>query len=219
MSMQMKNFSRHNPLIMALLFVGVLIYAAYVKLASWSGMMQTGGIAFMVLYVLWVFSEFKITAGEITKGASSADKLTCEAYAIARVITVACALAFPTVWTEPGRWMIVGMGIFVASIIFRLVAIYTLGKFYSHRVRITNDHQIIDSGPYRWIRHPAYTGMFLAHIGLVIFFFNWFVLIALFFVFLPVLVRRILVEEKALFDLPGYKEFALERARLIPLAW
>ncbi len=215
----MKSFSRHNPMILALTFVAVLVYVGYQKISAWSGDMQIAGIAFVSLYVLWIFSEFKITAGEITKGSSAADKHTCEAYAIARATTVFCALAFPTVWTEVGVWTYAGLAIFSISIVFRLVAIYTLGRFYSHRVRITNDHTIIDYGPYRWIRHPAYTGMFLAHIGVVVFFFNWFVLTALFCVFLPVLVRRILLEEKALFDLPGYEQFAAVRARLIPLAW
>ncbi len=206
-------------MILALFFVQGLLYFGYQKISSWSGDMQTMGIILVSLYVAWIFSEFKVTAGEIIKGHSDADKRTCEAYAIARAVTVLCALAFPTIWTDIGIWTYVGFTVFIVSIVFRLVAIYTLGRFYSHRVRITDDHTIVDYGPYKWIRHPAYTGMLLAHVGLVVFFFNWLVLAALLFIFLPVLVRRILLEEKALFSLPGYEQFAAVRARLIPMAW
>jgi protein-S-isoprenylcysteine O-methyltransferase Ste14 len=40
-----------------------------------------------------------------------------------------------------------------------------LGHYYSHIVREVYDHKIIDSGPYKYIRHPAYAGTHIATIG------------------------------------------------------
>ncbi len=211
--------SRYNPLAIALLLFSVGVYVGYLKLSEWRDDMRIAGVIFLAVYALWIFAEFNITVGEINKGGSKADRFTCEAYSIARGITVLCGLLFPTLWTTPGIWMIVGITVFIASIVFRLTAIYTLGKFYSHRVRLREDHHIVAAGPYRLVRHPAYTGMFFAHVGYAIFFFNWYVLSALLVLFLPVLIYRILLEEKVLFTLPGYKDYAAHRARLIPLAW
>ena len=50
-------------------------------------------------------------------------------------------------------------GLFAAGVAFRLWAVFTLGRFYSHSVRLRRDHRIVESGPYRFVRHPAYAGM------------------------------------------------------------
>lgn len=42
---------------------------------------------------------------------------------------------------------------------------YTLGEYWSARVTLKEGHQIIRSGPYRFVRHPIYTGMLVASIG------------------------------------------------------
>lgn len=39
-------------------------------------------------------------------------------------------------------------------------AIGTLGKQWSLTARVVEDHKLITAGPYRWVRHPIYTGMF-----------------------------------------------------------
>jgi len=113
----------------------------------------------------------------------------------------------------------VGMALFMAGIVWRLYAIRTLGKFYSHRVRTVTQHRIINTGPYRYLRHPAYTGMLVSHLGFVLFFFNPVAFVLYLCLFIPSVVTRILVEEKTLFEIDGYAEFSKSRARLLPLLW
>lgn len=47
----------------------------------------------------------------------------------------------------------------------RLLCFKTLGKFFTFKVTIRSNHEIVDIGPYGIVRHPAYTGGFLAYAG------------------------------------------------------
>ncbi|HRE17941.1 MAG TPA: isoprenylcysteine carboxylmethyltransferase family protein, partial [Rhodocyclaceae bacterium] len=87
------------------------------------------------------------------------------------------------------------------------------------RVRQVSGHKIVNTGPYRFMRHPAYTGMLVSHFGFILFFYNHIALALLIVFFIPTVVARILVEEKMLFEIEGYKEFAQGRARLLPFVW
>ncbi len=168
---------------------------------------------------MWVLSEFRITAGAATKDTGD-DRGTCEAYALARLLTVVTALSVDSVWTAPGLWLLLGVVLFVGGILLRASAIRTLGRSYSHRVRKPEAENIIDNGPYRFLRHPAYSGMLLAHTGFVLLFFSWPLVLVFTAVFIPVLVRRILLEERYLLTiLPAYGLFAQGRARLVPGIW
>ena len=75
----------------------------------------------------------------------------------------------------------------------------------------------IDFGPYKYIRHPAYEGMIIAHFGIVLYFFNLVTLLIFFLAFIPAIILRIFVEEKTLFKIGGYSNYAENRKRLIPL--
>jgi protein-S-isoprenylcysteine O-methyltransferase Ste14 len=215
----MKDLRNRLPLIFAITFAIVIGGLTWLKLSAWTGAMRAAGIVFVATYVLWLLLESRVALTEAKKGETRKDRGTCEAYAMSRALTVVTALCLPTVWTEPGPWMLVGFGVFVFGVAFRLIAIRTLGKFYSHRVRVMGDHQVVSNGPYRFVRHPAYTGMLTAHLGVVIFFFNPFTLASLLLMLLPSMIMRIRVEEKALFELDGYPQYAQNRNRLLPLLW
>lgn len=55
--------------------------------------------------------------------------------------------------------------LFAAGIAIRLWAIISLGRFFNTRVALRDQHRLIRSGPYRWVRHPSYTGLLLAFAG------------------------------------------------------
>lgn len=42
---------------------------------------------------------------------------------------------------------------------------YCLGEYWSARVTLKEDHKLIRTGPYAYVRHPIYTGMLLGMIG------------------------------------------------------
>jgi protein-S-isoprenylcysteine O-methyltransferase Ste14 len=67
----------------------------------------------------------------------------------------------------PAERSIVLLGIVLTSVGVA-VAIWarrTLGEYWSARVTLKEEHRLIRSGPYRWVRHPIYTGMFVATAG------------------------------------------------------
>ncbi len=112
-----------------------------------------------------------------------------------------------------------GLTLLVIGCGLRLSAIFTLGRFYSRRVRLFKGHHVVTSGPYRVVRHPAYLGTLAGHLGLILVLGNWIPLVAWAGLFVPMVVRRILVEEPVLFELDEYAEYAKSRKRLLPLIW
>src|SRR5258708_5258657 len=59
----------------------------------------------------------------------------------------------------------VGLLVAWAGIVFRLVSIHILGRYFRYVVHVQQAHQVVQSGPYRVIRHPAYAGLLVAMIG------------------------------------------------------
>jgi protein-S-isoprenylcysteine O-methyltransferase Ste14 len=135
-----------------------------------------------------------------------------------RILGATIATEVPAV-----RWVVFALGIaaIVGGAAFRLWAVLTLGRFFTLDVRVASDQTVVSGGPYRWVRHPSYTGLLLSLLGFGLTLGNW--LSVLCIVVLPLigLVRRILVEEGALFAGLGepYREFAAHRKRLVPGLW
>jgi protein-S-isoprenylcysteine O-methyltransferase Ste14 len=175
--------------------------------------------ALLLAYLGWLAIEWRLAVGEIVKGSTQTDRGTCELYAFGRAATVLSALALPIQWNSVGIWYPIGCTIFLAGVFLRLSAIHYLGAYYSHRVRLRESHRIVSDGPYRVLRHPAYSGMILAHCGFVVCFFNVTSAAILLIILAPAVILRIRVEERVLFELDGYREYARNRARLIPLLW
>ena len=95
-------------------------------------------------------------------------------------------------------------------------------RFFSSMVRIQTDrgHQVVSSGPYRWMRHPGYTGGILTYLATPIFLdSNWAFLASL--VITILLIVRTALEDRTLqTELAGYNEYAEEvRFRLLPGVW
>jgi protein-S-isoprenylcysteine O-methyltransferase Ste14 len=61
--------------------------------------------------------------------------------------------------------------------------------------------------------------MIIAHVGLTLYFFNWATLAVFLVILIPLIILRIFVEEKMLFEIEDYSDFARERKRLSPAIW
>jgi protein-S-isoprenylcysteine O-methyltransferase Ste14 len=175
---------------------------------------------FACLYVLWILLETPIAKRDLrTEGKSTSDFATCQIYAFGQAFTFLSSLWFPSVWRAPDAAHFVGLSIFLLGVCYRLWAIWTLGRFYSHRVRTLSQHRIVSSGPYRFTRHPAYAGMIILNAGVTVYFLNWVTLCIFLFALVPAIVLRIVIEERVLFGIEGYSDFAKQRKRFFPLVW
>jgi protein-S-isoprenylcysteine O-methyltransferase len=113
---------------------------------------------------------------------------------------------------------VAGTAVFAVGLTLRWYAIIYLGRFFTVNVAIAADHQLIESGPYRYVRHPSYTGALMAFLGLGLCIGNW-VSIAL--ILVPtslVYLWRMRVEEAALLQALGdqYRSYMDRTKRLIP---
>ena len=68
---------------------------------------------------------------------------------------------------------LIGLSLFVGGIMLRWYSIARLGRFFTVDVSIAREHRLIDSGPYRFIRHPSYTGALIAFLGFGLCLGNW----------------------------------------------
>jgi protein-S-isoprenylcysteine O-methyltransferase Ste14 len=122
-----------------------------------------------------------------------------------------------------GGWAIytIGFALFVTGIVLRAWAILTLGRYFTPSVQIQSGQHVVRSGPYRYVRHPSYTGMLLALLGLGIALDDWLSLLALTLLPLIGLVVRIRYEESVLEQALGdeYRDYAAQTARLVPGVW
>ncbi len=117
-----------------------------------------------------------------------------------------------------GAFVDVGAVLFAAGLALRWFAILYLGRFFTVNVAISSNHQLIDTGPYRLIRHPSYTGALLAFLGLGVCIGNWASLAAMLIPTLLVFSWRIRIEEQALLGALGepYRIYMQRTKRLVP---
>jgi protein-S-isoprenylcysteine O-methyltransferase Ste14 len=219
--MHRKDFT---PAVMSIFLLAGIVILAVVRHwripSLWAEYPANADTIFAGLYILWLLAETPIARKDVnTDGKRTVDVATCQFYGFGQALTVLSALWFRSIWLAPGIAHLFGVCLFLVGACYRLWAIRTLGVFYSHRVRSVAQQRIVDSGPYRFTRHPAYAGMIGANIGVAVFFFNWVTMGVFLFVFVPAIVLRIVIEERMLFGIEGYADFAKRRKRLFPGIW
>lgn len=123
---------------------------------------------------------------------------------------------------ELASWALwAGAAVALAGMALRVWSIVTLGRWFTVRVRVSEDQPVVDSGPYRLVRHPSYAGALVAALGIGI---SLRYALAPLFTVLPQLVGlliRVRVEEQALLEAIGepYRAYRMRTKRLIPYVW
>ena len=111
-----------------------------------------------------------------------------------------------------------GIFLMLLGVVLRQWAIAVLGRFFSLNVQVVEDHQVVDKGPYRLVRHPSYTGLLITFIGISLAVQSLGALLVLLAVFTVSFGYRIRVEEKTLLSELGesYASYMKRTKRLIP---
>lgn len=104
------------------------------------------------------------------------------------------------------------------GIALRLYAATTLGVYFTTTVATVHEHHLVSQGPYRYIRHPSYTGFLLILAGFGLCFANWLSPLIMVGVALIGFAYRIRVEERLLQEQLGqpYRTYMGRTKRLIP---
>jgi protein-S-isoprenylcysteine O-methyltransferase Ste14 len=126
-------------------------------------------------------------------------------------------------FTEYREWAwdwqtITGLSLMTVGTIFRIWCIRTLGKFFTATVKTQEKQKIITSGAYKVVRHPSYSGAYIAAVGSSIFMHS---LVAAIFTFVVLSIAyyiRIKAEEETLVNEFGeeYEAYRKRTKKLVP---
>jgi protein-S-isoprenylcysteine O-methyltransferase Ste14 len=119
-------------------------------------------------------------------------------------------------WLQIAGWVVTALGFALAVWSMRANA------YFSTVVRIQDDrgHAVASGGPYRYVRHPGYSGQLLVNLGTPLLLGSlWTVILAV--LAIALFVARTALEDKTLHEeLPGYAEYAQRTPyRLLPGIW
>ena len=180
-------------------------------------------VAIIAVQLYYLVSETRMTNRTTREMDNSADRGT------RKLVWICIIIAFDGAWLPVifsfgkllalGSWLTwIGVAIMVSGVIFRRYVILFLGRFFTATVQIHRDHQLVQAGPYRYIRHPSYLGILVLALGNGIALANWVsLLLCLVLPFISI-GRRIKVEEEALYRNFGeeYLDYRKNTWRIIP---
>lgn len=121
-----------------------------------------------------------------------------------------------------GAWAVwAGAVVALAGIALRIWSVATLGRYFTYVVKVTSDQPVVETGPYRLLRHPSYAGALLTAVGIGL---------SLRFLLAPVILGvvqliaysiRMGVEERVLAEGIGapYRAYMQRTKRIVPFVW
>jgi protein-S-isoprenylcysteine O-methyltransferase Ste14 len=119
------------------------------------------------------------------------------------------------------RWaQAVGIAVTAAGLLFAVWARVHLGKYWSAMITLKDEHKLIRSGPYRFVRHPIYTGFIAGAIGSAITIGSGDAWVGV-AILVPTCLVKIWREEKFLATEFGeeYLQFCSDVAMIVPFVW
>jgi len=118
-------------------------------------------------------------------------------------------------------WVLTGLVLLIGGLALRWIAILTLRGAFTVDVAIAHGQRLVRHGPYRWLRHPAYTGNLLAFLGMALVFVDWIAALTLWVPVAAAFLYRVAVEERALRAAFGeeYAEYTRRTRRLVPFVY
>ena len=180
---------------------------------------------FALVILVWVLSEF-IGAGIIPAMRRRGARVRRRNVAsnllvyIEWIVVFLVSLNFPPrkIAMLPGWVYYIGIVVMVAGIVIRQSAIAVLGRFFSTNIGVQYEHRVVDTGPYRLVRHPSYSGAFVLQLGIGLAVQNWGALLVIIAGFAIVYGQRMLAEEKVLVSALGedYVRYMKRTKRIIP---
>jgi protein-S-isoprenylcysteine O-methyltransferase Ste14 len=182
-------------------------------------------ILFGLIILIWILSEI-ITGGIIPKVRRRGENIKNEDRGSSLLLRLslffsvfsAILLAENDIAMLPDTLFYPGIFLMFIGILVRQWAIFILGCFFTLTISVQKDQNVIDYGPYRFIRHPSYLGLFLTAIGIGIALESWVGILVILLLFGLAIGYRIHIEERFLIAELGddYTRYMKRTKRLIP---
>jgi protein-S-isoprenylcysteine O-methyltransferase Ste14 len=126
-------------------------------------------------------------------------------------------------WTPALSWLFQMMMFIVMALGYALSSwAIVSNKFFSGLVRIQKErgHTVATAGPYRYVRHPAYSGWLLAYLTMPLVLGSWWAIVPAGLTAIAMVVRTALEDKTLQAELEGYQEYTRQvRYRLLPGVW
>jgi protein-S-isoprenylcysteine O-methyltransferase Ste14 len=143
------------------------------------------------------------------------------------LITIGYALSFSIGATKIGRmnhwdaFFAVGVVLAVIGFTIRIQSMLTLKQYFTYSVSKVENHELIETGLYKTIRHPGYLGQLMIFAGISTSLSNW---LSILLMMIPVTIGyiyRIKVEEKFMIEQMGenYLNYQKRTKRIIPMIY
>lgn len=140
-------------------------------------------------------------------------------------IVVGLGLANAAVWVPvgglgvpPQARKLLALGLLLAGLAVRWIAILSLGQRFTVDVAVHSGQTVLQTGLYRFVRHPSYTGLLTAFLGLGVYSGSWLGILGLLVPVTGAIVNRVIKEERAMLDCLGseYAAYCARTKRFIP---
>lgn len=187
---------------------------------------MTGVLVFAALGLMWCLSELWIglrhRAADRSRDGGTLAKLVLViggGVGVALLVSAWSPGRVPPPWQPALLWC--GCALMLAGMLFRWWAVHVLARHFTVDVAIAADHELVRRGPYRYLRHPSYTGLLATFAGFLCALGSWLAPLVVVVPLWLALRQRIRVEEAALsaafpLDWPAY---ARATRRLLPGIW
>jgi protein-S-isoprenylcysteine O-methyltransferase Ste14 len=185
------------------------------------------GLVYDLVVSLWILSFFAETLIIRSGGPRSAEVRSDKGSVLLILLSVFVSISIANVFATldvallPAAAFYVGLAMMILGMAFRFWAVASLRSFFSYTVQIKQGHRVIASGPYQFVRHPAYAGSLLTMLGVGFALQSWGAVLLIAVVFLAGFGYRIRVEERVLVDSLGeeYLSYARKVKRIIPFVF
>lgn len=176
---------------------------------------------FVALFYTWILSE--ITNSMWSKKNSQKTNQDRGSYKVNVVISwISLFIVFVFrgfgIGIFSGNLQYVGLILLAVGIILREWSIWVIGKHFTVRVQVSEKAKLVTQGPYKYIRHPSYTGILLTFLGIPLAVGTWFGAIVAIIAKGIAIQYRIHIEEEALQAAfgPEYEEYKKRTWKLFP---
>jgi len=119
-----------------------------------------------------------------------------------------------------GPWPFwLGAVLTLAGLLFTVWARVHLGRNWSAEVVVKEGHALVRTGPYRYLRHPIYTGLLVAFLGTAITIGEWRGLVAFLVMLVSLGIKSRAEEARMRETFPEYAQYQRESAAIVPFIW
>lgn len=173
--------------------------------------------------VIFSLGEIALLLRRRSRDTTNRDQSTLRLFWIILPVSISAAFQaqrFFPLWMLPKAEAVVALGAVLAilGLILRWYAIYRLGRWFTVDVALSSEQVLLREGPYRFIRHPSYTGALLTLMGIGVLMGNVGAIALMMLPALAAFLYRIRVEERALAQAfrMQWSDYCAQSWRLVP---